>query len=73
MTQSKLVYMADGLSLYKIDDSYIVMNPMGFILKEAKTAETCQRYILKTLQSRRAAEREAIEETNQNQNKNRAL
>ena len=32
------------------------------ILKLSKTYQTCIRYILKTLNSRRAAEREAIEE-----------
>jgi hypothetical protein len=34
------------------------------ILKLSKTYQTCSRYILKTLQSRRAAEIEAIEEIN---------
>jgi hypothetical protein len=34
------------------------------VLKEAKTSATCSSYILKTLQSRRAAERQAIEEIN---------
>jgi len=56
--------MADGLFLYEKDNSYIVMDQMGFILKEAKTSTACARYILKTLQSRRAAERYAIEEIN---------
>jgi hypothetical protein len=32
------------------------------ILKLSKTYQTCIRYILKTLHSRRVAEREAIEE-----------
>ena len=56
--------MADGLFLYKSYDGYVVMDQNDNILKEAKTSATCSRYILKTLQSRRAAEREAIEATN---------
>ena len=61
---TKLLYMADGLFLYKKENSYIVMDQLDNILKEASTSQTCSRYILKTLQSRRAAERAAIEETN---------
>lgn len=61
---SKLLYMADGLFLYKKENSYIVMDQLDNILKESSTSQTCSRYILKTLQSRRAAEREAIEEIN---------
>ena len=53
----KMLYMADGLFLYKIDDSYIVKDQNDNILKQAKTYQTCSRYILKTLQSRRAAEK----------------
>jgi hypothetical protein len=60
----KMLYMADGLFLYKTDDSYVVKDQNDNILKQAKTYQTCSRYILKTLQSRRAAEREAIEEIN---------
>ena len=62
--KSELIYMADGLFLYKTDDSYVVKDQNDNILKQAKTYQTCSRYILKTLQSRRAAEREAIEEIN---------
>jgi biotin operon repressor len=54
--------MADGLFLYKTDDSYIVKDQNDNILKQAKTSRTCSSYISRTLQSRRAAEREAIEE-----------
>ena len=53
----KMLYMADGLFLYKIDDSYVVKDQNDNILKQAKTYQTCSRYILKTLQSRRAAEK----------------
>ena len=64
----KMIYMADGLFLYKTDDSYIVKDQHDNILKEAKTSQTCSSYISRTLQSRRAAEREAIEKVNQDSN-----
>jgi len=60
----KLIYMADGLFLYETDDGYIVTDQNDNILKQSKTSTTCSRYISKTLQSRRAAERYAIEEIN---------
>ena len=60
----KMISMSNGLFLYKSYDGYVVMDQNDNILKEAKTSATCSRYILKTLQSRRAAEREAIEEIN---------
>jgi len=53
----ELISMADGLFLYKTDDSYVVKDQNDNILKQAKTYQTCSRYILKTLQSRRAAEK----------------
>ncbi len=56
----KLIYMADGLFLYKKEDSYVVMDQHDNILKEAKTSKTCSSYISRVLQSRRAAENEAI-------------
>ena len=65
--------MADGLFLYKTNDGYIVMNEIGFILKSAKSIQTCERYIQLELQSRRTAEREAIEKTHQDQNQYRSL
>ena len=55
--KSELIYMADGLFLYKTDDGYVVKDQNDNILKQAKTYQTCSRYILKTLQSRRAAEK----------------
>ena len=61
----ELIYMADGLFLYKTLDGYIVTDQNDNILKQAQTSQTCSRYISKTLQSRRAAEREAIEKINQ--------
>ena len=60
----KLIYMADGLFLYEKENSYVVMDQNDNVFKELKTSTSCARYILKTLQSRRAAEREAIEEIN---------
>ena len=60
----KLLYMADGLFLYKKENSYIVMDQQDNILKEAKTSKTCSSYISRILQSRRTAERTAIEEIN---------
>jgi hypothetical protein len=60
--------MADGLFLYKTEDGYVVMNEIGFILKSAKSIKTCERYIQLELQSRRTAEREAIEKVNQDKN-----
>ena len=60
----KLIYMADSLFLYEADNCYIVTDQNDKILKQAKSHVTCSRYISKTLQSRRAAEREAIEEIN---------
>jgi hypothetical protein len=65
--------MADGLFLYEKENSYVVMDQNDNILKELKTSTSCSRYILKTLQSRRAAERQAIEKTNQDKNQSRAV
>ena len=65
----KQIYMADGLFLYKIDNTYIVKDQHDNILKEAKTSKTCSSYISRTLKSRRAAEREASEKANQDSNK----
>jgi hypothetical protein len=55
----KMLYMADGLFLYKTDDGYVVKDQNNNILKESKTSITCSNYITKTLESRRSAEREA--------------
>jgi hypothetical protein len=65
--------MADGLFLYEKENSYVVMDQNDNILKELKTSTSCARYILKTLQSRRAAERQAIENTHKDKNKNCAI
>ena len=60
----KLISMADGLFLYKSYDGYAVMDQNDNILKLSKACLSCSRYIQQTLQSRRAAERYAIEEIN---------
>ena len=58
----KMISMSDGLFLYKSSDGFVVMDENDNILKLSKAYQTCIRYILKTLHSRRVAEREAIEE-----------
>jgi len=55
----KLICMADGLFLYRINNHFIVTDQDNNILKEAKTVGTCDRYILQVLNSRRAAEKYA--------------
>ena len=55
----ELIYMADGMFLYKTENSYVVMDQNDNVLKEAKTSKTCSSYISRTLQSRRAAEKAA--------------
>ena len=69
----KFIYMADGLFLYETENGYIVTDQNDKILKQAKSHVTCSRYISKTLQSRRAAERYAIENTTKDKEQNRAL
>jgi len=69
----KLIYMADGMFVYKLDAGYIVKDQYGYTLKSAKTIKTCDNYVQSELQSRRAAERIAIEKTHQDQNSNRSL
>jgi len=69
----KLISMSDGLFLYKTCDGYVVLDHNDNILKLSKTSGTCSNYILKTLQSRRAAEREAIEKVNQDKNQHSTL
>ena len=59
--------------LYKTEDGYAVIGQFGYILKKAKTVKTCERYIQKQLESRRAAERYAIEQINREHIKNRSI
>lgn len=53
----KLIYMADGLFVYKTEDGYSVTNHQGYILKSAKTIQTCERFVEKELNQRRADEK----------------
>jgi hypothetical protein len=69
----KFIYMADGFYVYKMEDGYAVKDQFGYNLKTAKTLKTCERYVQQQLQTRRAAERYAIEKNNQDQDKNRAI
>jgi len=69
----KLIYMADGLFVYKLEAGYIVKDQHGYTLKTAKTIKTCDNYVQAQLTSRRAAEREANEKINQDKKTNRSL
>jgi hypothetical protein len=73
MKIEKFIYMADGFYVYKMEEGYAVKDQFGYNLKTAKTLKTCERYVQQQLQSRRAAERYAIEKINQDQDKNRAI
>ena len=53
----KLIYMADGLFVYKTEDGFSVTNHQGYILKSAKTIQTCDRFVQKELNQRRADEK----------------
>ena len=69
----KFLYLADGFYVYKMEDGYAVKDQFGYTLKSAKTVKTCDSYVQKQLETRRAAERYAIERINQEHNKNRAI
>lgn len=69
----KFLYLADGFYVYKMEDGYAVKDQFGYTLKSAKTVKTCDSYVQKQLETRRAAERYAIEKINQDQKKNRAI
>ena len=47
-----------------MEDGYAVKDQFGYTLKTSKTVKTCERYVQQQLQSRRAAERYAIEKIN---------
>ena len=69
----KFIYMSDGFYVYKMEDGYAVKDQFGYTLKSAKTVKTCDSYVQKQLETRRAAERYAIEKINREHNKNRAI
>ena len=68
----KFIYMADGFYVYKMEEGYAVKDQFGYTLKTAKTVKTLDRYVQLQLQTRRAAERYAIEKINEEHDKNRA-
>jgi hypothetical protein len=65
--------MADGFYVCKMEDGYAVKDQSGYNLKTAKTLKTCERYVQQQLETRRAAERAAIENTHKDKNKNCAI
>ena len=73
MKIEKFIYMADGFYVYKMEDGYEVKDQFGYTLKSAKTLKTLDNYVQKQLETRRAAERYAIERINQEHIKNRSI
>ena len=73
MKIEKFIYMADGFYVYKMEEGYAVKDQFGYTLKTAKTVKTCDTYVQKQLETRRAAERYAIEKINQDSKNNRAI
>ena len=69
----KFIYMSGGFYVYKMEDGYAVKDQFGYTLKTAKTVKTLDNYVQKQLETRRAAERYAIERINQEHNKNRSI
>ena len=69
----KFIYMSDGFYVYKMEDGFEVKDQFGYTLKTAKTVKTCDNYVQKQLETRRAAERYAIEQINRERNKNRSI
>ena len=62
--------MADGFYVYKMEDGFEVKDQFGYTLKSAKTVKTCDTYVQKQLETRRVAERYAIEKINQDKKTN---
>jgi hypothetical protein len=73
MKIEKFIYMSGGFYVYKMEDGYAVKDQFGYTLKTAKTVKTLDNYVQKQLETRRAAERYAIERINQEHNKNRPI
>ncbi len=73
MKIEKFLYMADGFYVYKMEDGFEVKDQFGYTLKSAKTVKTCDTYVQKQLETRRVAERYAIEKINQDKNTNLPL
>ena len=73
MKIEKFIYMSGGFYVYKMEDGYAVKDQFGYTLKSAKTVKTLDNYVQKQLETRRAAERYAIERINQEHNKNKSI
>ena len=69
----KFIYMSDGFYVYKMEDGFEVKDQFGYTLKTAKTIKTCDNYVQKQLETRRAAERYAIEKINEEHTRNRGI
>jgi len=69
MKIEKFIYMSGGFYVYKMEDGYAVKDQFGYTLKAAKTVKTCDRYVQQQLQTRRVAERYAIEKINEEHRK----
>ena len=69
----KFIYMSGGFYVYKMEDGYAVKDQFGYTLKSAKTVKTCDNYVQKQLETRRVAERYAIEKINQDKNQSRSV
>jgi hypothetical protein len=73
MKIEKFIYLADNFYVYKMEDGYAVKDQFGYTLKAAKTLKTCDIYVQKQLETRRAAERYAIEQVNRDHIRNRSI
>ena len=65
--------MADGFYVYKMEDGFAVKDQFGYTLKTAKTVKTLDNYVQQQLETRRTAERYAIEKINQDKNQHQSI